>query len=53
MKLSELAKKVGKSAPYVMTLQKKLGLTASKDYPDGYAVLVQKADLSLHLFRTR
>ena len=42
MKLSELSKKVGKSAPYVMTLQKKFGLPACKDYPEGYAVLVKK-----------
>ena len=42
MKLSELAKVAGKSAPYVMTLQKKFGLPACKDYPDGYAVLVKK-----------
>jgi len=42
MKLSEMADRVGKSAPYVMTLQKKFGLPSSKDYPDGYAVLVKK-----------
>lgn len=42
MKLNELAKVVGKSAPYVMTLQKKFGLPVSKDYPAGYAVLVKK-----------
>jgi hypothetical protein len=42
MKLSELAKQVGKSAPYVLTLQKKFGLPACKDYPEGYAVLVKK-----------
>lgn len=42
MKLNELAKAVGKSAPYVMTLQKKYGLAACKNYPDGYAVLVKK-----------
>ena len=42
MKLNELAKSVGKSAPYVMTLQKKFGLPVSKDYPEGYAVLVKK-----------
>ena len=42
MKLNELAKDVGKSAPYVMTLRKKFGLPACKDYPEGYAVLVKK-----------
>ena len=42
MKLNELAKQVGKSAPYVMTLQKKFGLPACKNYPEGYAVLVKK-----------
>jgi hypothetical protein len=42
MKLNELAKKVGKSAPYVLTLQKKFGLPGCKDYPEGYAVLVKK-----------
>ena len=40
--LNELAKRVGKSAPYVLTLQKKFGLPACKDYPDGYAVLLKK-----------
>jgi hypothetical protein len=42
MKLGELAKQVGKSGPYVLTLQKKFGLPGSKDYPEGYAVLVKK-----------
>lgn len=42
MKLNELAKAVGKSAPYVMTLQKKFGLPSCKAYPDGYAILVKK-----------
>ncbi len=42
MKINELAKQVGKSAPYVLTLQKKFGLPGSKDYPEGYAVLVKK-----------
>lgn len=42
MKLSELAKQVGKSAPYVLTLQKKFGLPGCKGYPEGYAVLVKK-----------
>ncbi len=42
MILSELAKQVGKSGPYVMTLQKKYGLPACKDYPASYAVLVKK-----------
>ena len=42
MKLSELAKDVGKSGPYVLTLQKKFGLPACKDYPEGYSVLIKK-----------
>lgn len=42
MQLNELAKKVGKNAPYVLTLQKKFGLPACKNYPEGYAVLVKK-----------
>jgi hypothetical protein len=42
MRLNELAKAVGKSAPYVMTLQRKYGLPVCKDYPEGYAVLVKK-----------
>lgn len=42
MKLNGLAKRVGKSAPYVMTLQKKFGLPACKNYPEGYAVLIKK-----------
>ena len=42
MKLNDLAKKVGKSAPYVLVLQKKFGLPACTDYPEGYAVLVKK-----------
>ena len=42
MKLNDLAKKVGKSAPYVMVLQKKYGLPVCKDYPTGYAMLVKK-----------
>lgn len=42
MKLNELAKQVEKSGPYVLTLQKKYGLPACKDYPVGYAVLVKK-----------
>ena len=42
MKLNEMAKVVGKSGAYIMTLQKKFGLPASKDYPDGYATLVKK-----------
>lgn len=41
MKMSELAKRVGKSAPYLMTLQKKFGLPACKDYPEGYAISCQ------------
>ena len=40
MKLNAMAKRVGKSAPYVLVLQKKFGLPACKDYPEGYAVLV-------------
>jgi hypothetical protein len=42
VKLSEVADLVGKSVPYVMTLQKKFGLPVCKDYPDGYSVLVKK-----------
>ena len=42
MKLKDLADQAGKSAPYVMTLQKKYGLPVCKDYPEGYAVLVKK-----------
>ena len=42
MTLSQLAKRSGKSVPYLMTLQKKYGLPASKEYSDGYLVLVQK-----------
>ena len=42
MNLNELAKDVGKSGPYVLTLQKKFGLPACKDYPEGYSVLVKK-----------
>ena len=42
MKLSTLAKRTGKSVPYVMVLQKKFGLPICKDYPAGYAVLVKK-----------
>ena len=42
MKLKELAEAVGKSVPFVMTLQKKYGLAACKEYNEGYAVLVKK-----------
>jgi len=42
MKLKDMAKKVGKSAPHVMGLQKKFRLPACKDYPEGYAVLLKK-----------
>ena len=42
MKISEVAKRVGKSAPYVLTIQKKFGLPACKDYPEGYVVLIRK-----------
>ena len=42
MKLAVLARKVGKSAPYVMTLQKKFGLPISTNYPKGYVVLLKK-----------
>lgn len=33
---------MGKSAPYLMTLQKKFGLPVCKDYPEGYAELIKK-----------
>lgn len=42
MKLNVLAKRVEKSVPYVMTLQKKFGLPACKDYPPGYVILAKK-----------
>jgi hypothetical protein len=42
MKLNELAKRVGKSGAYVLVLQKKFGLPVCKDYPEGYAALVNK-----------
>lgn len=41
MKMKELAVAVGKSVPYVMVLQKKFGLPACKEYPEGYAILVK------------
>ena len=31
MKLNEMADRIGKSAPFLMTLQKKFGLPACKD----------------------
>lgn len=42
MKISEVAKRVGKSAPYILTIQKKFGLPACKDYPEGYVALIRK-----------
>ena len=42
MKLRDLAEAVRKSVPFVMTLQKKYGLPACKEYRTGYAVLVKK-----------
>ena len=51
MKLNGLAKQVGKSAPYVMVLQKKFGLPACKDYPDGLCRAGQKADRDFALHR--
>lgn len=42
MNLRDLAEAVGKSVPFVMTLQKKYGLPACKEYNEGYAVLVKK-----------
>ncbi len=37
-----MAKTVGRSGAYVMTLQKKFGLPACKDYSEGYVALVRK-----------
>jgi hypothetical protein len=42
MNLTKLAAKCGKSVPFVMTTQKKFELPASKDYSEGYAVLISK-----------
>ncbi|MDP6490393.1 MAG: hypothetical protein QGH42_03405 [Kiritimatiellia bacterium] len=42
MNLKALAEVVGKSVPFVMTLQKKYGLTACAQYGGGYAVLISK-----------
>lgn len=42
MKLKELAEKCGKSAPFVMTVQKSFGLPALKEYSAGYAMLLKK-----------
>jgi len=42
MNLKQLAEKCGKSAPFIMTVQKKYALPADKEYSDGYAVLVSK-----------
>ena len=42
MNLKQLAEKCGKSPPFVMTVQKKFGLPAGKEYSAGYAVLVSK-----------
>ena len=33
---------MGKTVPFVLTLQKKVGLPTCKAYPEGYAVLVMK-----------
>jgi hypothetical protein len=40
--LKELAEKCGKSAPVVMTVQKKFELPVLKEYSAGYAVLLTK-----------
>jgi hypothetical protein len=42
LKIKELAEAVGKSAPYVMTLQKKFGLATCKTYSAGHALLISK-----------
>ena len=42
MTTKELAGSVGKSVPEVLALQKKFGLPTSKNYPDGYTVLLKK-----------
>ncbi len=42
MKLKELAAAMGESAPYVITMQKKFNLPVDREYPAGYAVLLQK-----------
>jgi len=42
MNLKQLAEKCGKSVLFIMTTQKKFGLPASKEYSDGYAVLINK-----------
>lgn len=42
MTLKQLSEKCGKSAPFVMTVQKSFGLPTGKAYSDGYAVLINK-----------
>jgi len=42
MKLKDLAQAVGKSAPFVMTLQQKYGLPTCREYSDGHLVLIKK-----------
>ena len=42
MTLKQLAGKCGKSPPFIMTVQKKFGLPAGKEYSDGYAALLSK-----------
>ncbi|MDD2236976.1 MAG: hypothetical protein PHP44_07815 [Kiritimatiellae bacterium] len=42
MKLKELAISIGESAPYVITMQQKFKLPVDREYPAGYAVLLQK-----------
>ena len=42
MKLKELAISIGESAPYVITMQQKFKLPVAREYPAGYAVLLQK-----------
>jgi len=42
MNLKALAKCINRSAPFVMTMQKKYGLPACKMYSEGYAALLRK-----------
>jgi hypothetical protein len=42
MNLTDLAKAVEKSVPFVITLQRKHGLPRRDEYSEGYAVLVKK-----------
>ncbi|VGO11866.1 hypothetical protein PDESU_00413 [Pontiella desulfatans] len=44
MTITALSKQIGKSVPYILTLQKKYGLPATKDYSEGYA------SQTVHLF---